>query len=140
MTQDVQPQAVLSKKEEILRRLVELGFDLKATAFEITYQDLGQYLAEVLERFQVPEEVITDTFLRENVERAENALHHSEALPWPYVIYMMLEEGVPEQYRQWAEPDIEPDEGPLTEQYENATRLGDDEAYYPGCCDYDDDF
>ena len=25
-----------------------------------------------------------------------------------------------------AEPAIEPDEGPLVEQYENATRLGDD--------------
>lgn len=129
-----------SKKEEIVCRLTEIGFDSKATAFEITYQDLAGYFAEVLERFQVPDDVITEAFLRENLQRVENALRHSEALPWPYVIYMLLEEGVPEQYRQWPDPDIEPDEGPFTEQYENSTRLGDDEGYYPGCCGYDDDF
>lgn len=140
MTQDLQDTPTPSKKEEIVRRLTELGFNPQATAFEITYQDLAGYFAEVIERFQVPEEVVTEAFLRENLERVENALHHSEALPWSYVIYMLLEEGVPEQYRHWDEPDIEPDEGPFTEQYENSTRLGDDEGYYPGCCNYDDDF
>lgn len=140
MTQDAQPNPQDTRKEGLLRRLAELGFEPHKTAFEITYENLAGYLAEMLERFQVPEEVMTEAFLRESIERVEKALHHSEALPWPYVIYMMFEEGIPEQYRQWDEPDIEPDEGPFTEQYENSTRLGDDEGYYPGCCDYDDDF
>jgi hypothetical protein len=40
-------------------------------------------------------------------------------------------------------PDMEDDEGPLTELYENATRLGDDEAYWPdggASADFFDDF
>jgi hypothetical protein len=140
MTQDSQPNPQASKKEELLRRLAELGYQPRKTAFEITYENLAQYLAEVLDRFQVPDEVITDSFVIDLIERAERALHNSDALQWPYVLYVIFEEGVPEQYRVWDEPDYEPDEGPFTEQYENSTRLGDDEGYYPGCCDYDDDF
>lgn len=140
MTQEPQANPASSKKEEILRRLAELGYEPHKTAFEITYANLAQYLAEVLDRFQVPGEVVTDAFVTDLIERAERALHNSDALQWPYVLYVIFEEGVPEEYRQWAEPDIEPDEGPFTEQYENSTRLGDDEGYYPGCCDYDDDF
>ncbi len=140
MTQDPQVNPEPSRKDEILHRLVELGYEPHKTAFEITYANLAQYLAEVLERFQVPDEVVTDAFVTDLIERAERALHNSDALQWPYVLYVIFEEGVPEQYRQWAEPDIEPDEGPFTEQYENSTRLGDDEGYYPGCGDYDDDF
>jgi len=40
-------------------------------------------------------------------------------------------------------PDMEDDEGPLTELYENTTRLGDDEAYWPdggASADFCDDF
>jgi len=140
MTQDPQANPEPSRKEEILRRLVELGYEPHKTAFEITYANLAQYLAEVLDRYQVPDEVATDAFVTDLIERAERALHNSDALQWPYVLYVIFEEGVPEEYRQWAEPDTEPDEGPLTEQYENSTRLGDDEGYYPGCCDYNDDF
>ena len=140
MTQDSQGNASSSRKEEILRHLAGLGYEPHKSAFEITYENLAQFLAEVLERFQVPEEVVTGAFVTDLIERAEKALHNSDALQWPYVLYVIFEEGVPEQYRQWPEPDIEPDEGPLTEQYENSTRLGDDEGYYPGCGDYDDDF
>jgi len=140
MTQDLQTNASSSRKEEILRRMAELGYEPRKSAFEITYENLAQFLAEVLERFQVPGEVVTDAFVSGLIEQAEKALHISDALQWPYVLYVIFEEGVPQEYRQWAEPDIEPDEGPLTEQYENSTRLGDDEGYYPGCGDYDDDF
>lgn len=140
MTQDSQANAASSRKEEILRHLGELGYEPHKSAFEITYENLAQFLAEVLERFQVPDEVVTGAFVTDLIERAEKALHNSDALQWPYVLYVIFEEGVPEQYRQWPEPDIEPDEGPPTEQYENSTRLGDDEGYYPGCGDYDDDF
>ena len=140
MTQDLQTNASSSRKEEILRRMAELGYEPRKSAFEITYENLAQFLAEVLERFQVPGEVVTDAFVSGLIEQAEKALHNSDALQWPYVLYVIFEEGVPQEYRQWAEPDIEPDEGPLTEQYENSTRLGDDEGYYPGCGDYDDDF
>jgi hypothetical protein len=140
MTQEPQANPKLSKKDEIIRQMVDLGYEPHKTAFEITYANLAQYLAEVLERFQVPDEVVTDAFVSGLIEQAEKALHNSDALQWPYVLYVIFEEGVPEQYRQWPEPDIEPDEGPLTEQYENSTRLGDDEGYYPGCGDYDDDF
>ncbi len=140
MTQDTQANTTSSRKEEILRHLAELGYEPHKSAFEITYENLAQFLAEVLERFQVPDEVVTGAFVTNLIERAEKALHNSDALQWPYVLYVIFEEGVPEQYRQWSEPDIEPDEGPLTEQYENSTRLGDDEGYYPACGDYDDDF
>jgi len=140
MTQEPQANPALTKKDEIIRRMVKLGYEPRKSAFEITYENLAQFLAEVLERFQVPDEVVTDAFVCGLIEQAEKALHNSDALQWPYVLYVIFEEGVPEQYRQWPEPDIEPDEGPLTEQYENSTRLGDDEGYYPGCGDYDDDF
>jgi len=140
MTQEPQPNPALTKKDEIIRRMGKLGYEPRKSAFEITYENLAQFLAEVLERFQVPDEVVTDAFVCGLIEQAEKALHNSDALQWPYVLYVIFEEGVPEQYRQWPEPDIEPDEGPLTEQYENSTRLGDDEGYYPGCGDYDDDF
>jgi hypothetical protein len=140
MTQDSQPNPQASRKEELLRRLSELGYEPHKTAFEITYENLAQYLAEVLDRFQVPDEVVTDALMTNLIERAERALHNSYVLQWPYVLYVIFEEGVPEQYRVWGEPDYEPDEGPFTEQYENSTRLGDDEGCYPGCCDYDDDF
>ncbi len=140
MTQEPQANPEPSRKEEIVSRMAELGYEPRKSAFEITYENLAQFLAEVLERFQVPDEVVTDAFVNDLIERAEKALNNSDALQWPYVLYVIFEEGVPEQYRQWPEPDIEPDEGPLTEQYENSTRLGDDEGYYPGCGDYDDDF
>jgi hypothetical protein len=140
MTQDLQANPASSRKEEILHHLAELGYEPHKSAFEITYENLAQFLAEVLERFQVPDEVVTGAFVTDLIEQAEKALHNSDALQWPYVLYVIFEEGVPEQYRQWPEPDIEPDEGPLTEQYENSTRLGDEEGYYPGACDYDDDF
>lgn len=140
MTQEPQANPEPSRKEEIVSRMAELGYEPRKSAFEITYENLAQFLAEVLERFQVPDEVVTDAFVNDLIERAEKALNNSDALQWPYVLYVIFEEGVPQEYRQWAEPDIEPDEGPLTEQYENSTRLGDDEGYYPGCGDYDDDF
>jgi len=140
MTQEPQANPEPSRKEEIVSRMAELGYEPRKSAFEITYENLAQFLAEVLERFQVPDEVVTDAFVNDLIERAEKALNNSDALQWPYVLYVIFEEGVPQEYRQWAEPDIEPDEGPLTEQYENSTRLGDDEGYYPGCGDYDDEF
>lgn len=138
MTQDAETTPQNPLKDQILKRMIELGYDPQANAFAITWQEIAGQLAEVLDRYQVPDEVVTDELLQGSLQRAENALLHSEALPWPYVIYMMLEEGVPEQYRQWAEPDSEPDEGPFTEQYENGARLGDVDDFFTGFDDYDD--
>lgn len=121
----------------LVRRLAQFKYDLEETIFSILWANVSDQLSEVLVRHNISVEQLDQPMIHHLMGQAADAIKNGEVLPWKLVMQEALEEALPEEWRVEPDLDIEPDEGPLVEQFENATRLGDDEAYFGG---YNDDF
>jgi hypothetical protein len=114
---------------EIAKLLAHSGYPADAPAFSITWGQIAEaiaqdVLAHNLAADQLSEEtvvVLADTIRRD--------LLLLDKRFWQEIVLdrVMTNQAINPAY--W-ELEYEPDEGPLVEQYENATRLGDDEAFW----------
>jgi len=124
---------------EVSKILAHAGYRMEAPAFVITWGQVAEILAHTLADygFRLDEAMLLDL-----AQGAQKALENDDVFSWRDILrqYTTSDPSI----RALLElPDIEDDEGPLTEQFENATRLGDDETYWVdggASADFFDDF
>jgi hypothetical protein len=129
---------------ELSKILAHAGYRMDSPAFVITWGTVAEVLAHTLADYGLTPDRLDEIMLLDLVQGAQKALENEDMISWRETLrqYATSNPGI----KAIIEPldlDIEDDEGPLTEQYENATRLGDDEAYWPdggASADFFDDF
>ena len=106
---------------EVAKRLAHAGYNLERTACTLTWGQIAREVSRVLVDLGIQPDQVGDETLRDLVEEVKETLD----LHWREFIRLRITPLVsdfPESQ--------EPDEGVFTEQYENATRLGDEEGYW----------
>jgi hypothetical protein len=127
---------------EVSKILAQIGYQMDAPAFVITWGQVAEVLAHTLTDYGLTPDRLDENLLLDLVQGAQNALKNEDVLSWRDVMRANTTSD-PRIAAFLEPPDMEDDEGPLTELYENATRLGDDEAYWPdggASADFFDDF
>mgnify|MGYP001250003252 FL=1 len=127
---------------EVSKILAQAGYGMEAPAFVITWGQVAEVLAHTLADYGLPPDRLDESLIIDLVQDAQKALENDDVLSWRNILRANAtsKSGIMAFLEP---PDMEDDEGPLTELYENATRLGDDEAYWPDCgasADFFDDF
>ncbi len=110
---------------EVAKRLAHAGYNLERPAYTITWGQISRELSRVLVDLGIQPDQVADETLCDLVEGVKEILDREEILRWQEFIRLRITTLVsdfPESQ--------EPDEGVFTEQYENATRLGDEEGYW----------
>jgi hypothetical protein len=127
---------------EVSKILAHAGYQMEAPAFVITWGQVAEVLAHTLADHGLTSDRLDESMLLDLVQGAQKALENDDVLSWRDILRLYTTSD-PEIMAFLELPDMEDDEGPLTELYENATRLGDDEAYWPdggASADFFDDF
>lgn len=120
-----QKEKYLNVSFEVTRRLTHGGYNMETPAHMITWGQIAKELSHVLVDHGIEPDEVTDETLIDLVEEIKETLNNEDILHWREIIRIRitsLESIFPESQ--------EPDEGALTEQYENATRLGDEDGYW----------
>jgi hypothetical protein len=114
---------------EVSKILAQTGHRMDAPAFVITWGQVAEVLAHTLADYGLAPERLDENALVDLAHDSQKALENDDVLSWRSII--RLHATAHPIISRLLEPlDNEDDEGPLTEQYENAVRLGDDEAYW----------
>ena len=127
---------------EVSKILAHAGYRMDAPAFVITWGQVAEVLAHTLADHGLTSDRLDESMLLDLVQGAQKALENDDVLSWRDILRLYTTSD-PRIMAFLEQPDMEDDEGPLTELYENATRLGDDEAYWPdggASADFFDDF
>ncbi len=127
---------------EVSKILAQAGYGMEAPAFVITWGQVAEVLAHTLADYGLTPDRLDESLLIDLVQDAQKALQNDDVLSWRDILRANATSN-PGIMAFLEPPDMEDDEGPLTELYENATRLGDDEAYWPdggASADFFDDF
>jgi len=135
---------------EVSKILAQAGYRMDAPAFIITWGQVAEILAQTLADHGLPSDRLCEfraglgrdsingagdeNMLLDLVQSVQKALQNEEVLSWRKIIRLSVTSD-PSFMALLEVPDwntlaqsAEDDEGPLTELYENATRLGDDES------------
>lgn len=115
---------------EVSKILAQAGYGMEAPAFVITWGQVAEVLAHTLADYGLPPDRLDESLIIDLVQDAQKALENDDVLSWRDILRANATSN-PGIMAFLEPPDMEDDEGPLTELYENATRLGDDEAYWP---------
>ena len=127
---------------EVSKILAQAGYGMEAPALVITWGQVAEVLAHTLADYGLPPDRLDESLIIDLVQDAQKALENDDVLSWRDILRANATSN-PGIMAFLEPPDMEDDEGPLTELYENATRLGDDEAYWPdggASADFFDDF
>lgn len=127
---------------EVSKILAQAGYGMEAPAFVITWGQVAEVLAHTLADYGLTPDRLDESLLIDLVQDAQKELENDDVFSWRD-IFRANATSNPGIMAFLEPPDMEDDEGPLTELYENATRLGDDEAYWPdggASADFFDDF
>jgi hypothetical protein len=120
-----QKEKYLNVGFEVAKRLAHAGYNMEMPAHIITWGQIVKELSRVLVDHGIEPDEITDETLIDLIEEVKETLNNEDILRWREIIRIRitsLENVFPETQ--------ELDEGVMTEQYENATRLGDEEGYW----------
>lgn len=127
---------------EVSNILAHAGYKMDAPAFVITWGQVAEVLAQTLADHGLPPDRLEENHLIDLVQDAQKALQNDDIFSWRDILRTFTTSD-PDIMGLLEPPDMEDDEGPLTEQFENATRLGDDEGYWIDggeSADFFDDF
>ena len=115
---------------EVSKILAHAGFSMEKPAFSITWGQIAEEIAHTLADHGLPPDRFEEDFLIDLVQGIQKVLQNDDVLFWRNCIraYTSNQPILRALMNSQNEDD---DEGSLTEQYENAIRLGDDEAYWP---------
>ena len=115
---------------EVSKILAHAGFSMEKPAFSITWGQIAEEIAHTLADHGLPPDRFEEDFLIDLVQGIQKVLQNDDVLFWRNCIraYTSDEPILRALMNSQNEDD---DEGSLTEQYENAIRLGDEEAYWP---------
>ena len=117
----LQKEKYLSVGFEVAKRLAHAGYDLEVPAITLTWGQIARELSRKLVDHDIQPDQINDEILIDLVEEVKETLE----LACQEFIRLRITVGV----NDFPE-DQEPDEGVFSEEYENATRLGDEEGYW----------
>ena len=115
---------------EVSKILAQAGFPMDKPAFAITWGQIAEEIANTLADHGLPPDRLEEDFLIDLAQGVQKVLQNDDVLFWRNCIraYTSDEPILRALMNSQNEDD---DEGSLTEQYENAIRLGDEEAYWP---------
>ena len=115
---------------EVSKILAHAGFSMEKPAFSITWGQIAEEIAHTLADHGLPPDRFEEDFLIDLVQGIQKVLQNDDVLFWRNCIraYTSDQPIIRALMNSQNEDD---DEGSLTEQYENAIRLGDEEAYWP---------
>jgi len=115
---------------EVSKILAQAGFPMDKPAFAITWGQIAEEIAHTLADYGLPADRLEEDFLIDLAQGVQKVLQNDDVLFWRSSIRTFTTDHPTVTAFTCANLDKD-DDGPLTEQYENAIRLGDDEAYWP---------
>ncbi|WP_322509187.1 hypothetical protein [Anaerolinea sp.] len=114
---------------EVSKLLAHSGYQADAPAFSITWGQIAEEIARIVIAHNLPSGQLTKETVVVLADDIRRDIQHLDPLNWREVVLDRVMTCRAINPALW-EPEYEPDEGPLVEQYENATRLGDDESFW----------
>ena len=114
---------------EIAKYLAHNGCSSDAPAFAITWGQVAEAVAQVVVAHELPADRLAEETVLSLAETIREDLVEMDGTGWRVIVLDRVMTNQTINPALW-EPEYEPDEGPLVVQYENATRLGDDESYW----------
>ena len=114
---------------EVSKILAHAGFSMEKPAFSITWGQIAEEIAHTLSDHGLPPDRLEEDFLIDLAQGIQKVLQNDDVLFWRSSIRAYIMDH-PTLMAFMNSPNEEDDEGSFTEQYENAIRLGDDEAYW----------
>lgn len=114
---------------EIAKYLAHNGYPSDAPAFTVTWGQIAEAVAQTVLAHNLPFSQLTEETVVILADKIQRDLKDLDPLNWREIVLDRVMTSREINPALW-EPEYEPDEGPLTEMYENATRLGDEEAYW----------
>lgn len=127
---------------EISKLMAHSGYAADAPAFSITWGQIAEAIAQDVIAHNLAQHKLTEETVVILADTIRRDLLQMDTQVWQEIVLDRVMTNQTINPALW-EPDYEPDEGPLVEMYENATRLGDDEAYWVDggeAADFFDDF
>ena len=115
---------------QVSRLLVQTGFSMDQPAFSITWGQIAEEIAHTLADYGLPPDRLDEELLIDLAQGIQKVLQNDDVLFWRNSVRTLVSEH-PILMAFNSPMDDQDDEGPLTEQYENASRLGDDEGLWP---------
>ncbi|MBA3074822.1 MAG: hypothetical protein FP831_14560 [Anaerolineae bacterium] len=115
---------------EVSKILAHDGFSMEKPVFSITWGQTAEEIAHTLSDHGLPPDRLEEDFLIDLAQGIQKVLQNDDVLFWRNSVRAYTTDQ-PTFMAFMSSPNEEDDEGSLTEQYENAIRLGDDEAYWP---------
>jgi hypothetical protein len=114
---------------EISKLLAHRGYPADAPAFSITWGQIAETIAQVVIAHNLPQHQLSEETVVVLADKIQRDLKQMSPQCWQEIVLDRVMTNQAINPALW-EPEYEPDEGPLVEQHENATRLGDDEAFW----------
>ena len=115
---------------EVYKILAHAGFSKEKPAFSITWGQIAEEIAHTLADHGLPPDRFEEDFLIDLAQGIQKVLQNDDVLFWRNSVRAYTTDQ-PTFMAFMSSPNEDDDEGSLTEQYENAIRLGDEEAYWP---------
>lgn len=115
---------------KVSKILAQAGFPMDKPAFAITWGHIAEEIAHNLADHGFSPDRLEEDFLIDLAQGVQKVLQNDDVLFWRSSIRSFTTDHPTVTAFTTSDLDND-DEGPLTEQYENAIRLGDDEAYWP---------
>ncbi len=115
---------------EVSKILTHAGFSMEKPAISITWGQIAEEIAHTLSDHGLPPDRLEEDFLIDLAKGIQKVLQNDDdVLFWRNSLRAYTTDQ-PTFLAFKSSPNEEDDEGSLTEQFENAIRLGDDEAYW----------
>jgi len=121
---------VLVAGYEVSKVFVATGLPIEEPIFTVTWGQVAKIIGDLCIDKGLPIDRLDENELYDLAQQIRDALNSTDVLFWDKVIQdTALSHPALSQFLN-DEPDND-DEGPLTEQYENSSRMMDDEGYWP---------
>ena len=114
---------------EVSKILTQAGFSMEKPAFSITWGQVAEQIAQTLADHGLCPDRFSEDFLIDLAQSVQKVLQNEDVLLWRSSIHTLTTEH-PTFLEFLSSTHDDDDEGPLTEHFENARRIGDDEAYW----------
>jgi len=115
---------------EVSKILAHAGFSMEKPAFSITWGQIAEEIAHTLADHGLPPDRFQEDFLIDLVQGIQKIFQNDDVLFWRNCVRDYTSDQ-PVLRALINLQNKDDNEGSLTEQYENAIRLGDDEVYWP---------
>ena len=115
---------------EVSKILAQAGFSMEKPAFSITWGQVAEQITQTLADHGLCPDRFSEDFLIDLAQSVQKVLQNEDVLFWRSSIHTLTTEH-PTFLAFMSSTNDEEDEGPLTEHFENATRVGYDDAYWP---------